>query len=96
MRLLFDFPRHGFIGLLAIRKTGLVRRRLHLGDYHSAQCERLLQRANVHSHQMSVSFDVFGAEFVELVGDLSRHDRRQRRRDRHKEDQAYGNAEYAF
>jgi hypothetical protein len=42
---------------------------------------------------MPIRFDIFAAELVELMGNPACHHRRQRRRDRHQEDQAEGDAE---
>jgi hypothetical protein len=76
-----------------IRNECLVRRRLHPADHHPACRQSLLQRMDIHPRQMSVRLDIFAAELIELMGNPAGHHRRQRRRDRHQEDQAEGDAE---
>jgi len=84
------------VDLLQVRESGLIRRHLRLRDHHPANRQRLLQRADVHPRQMAIGFDIFGAEFVELMGNLARHHRRQNRRDCHQDDQPDGDGKDAF
>ena len=93
LRFLLDFLALRLIDFPLIRHGWLVGRRLHPADHQPAQRQRLLQRTDIHPRQMPIRLDIFGTELVELVGNLARHHHRQRRRDRHQEDQSEGDAE---
>ena len=94
LRFLIDFRSLRLIDFLPLRKNAASSGGdCILRDHHPAQRQCLLQRADIHPRQMPIRLDVFAAELVELMGNLARHHRRQRRRDRHQEDQADGDAE---
>jgi hypothetical protein len=93
LRFLMDLQPFRLVDRLAFSKAWNVRRRLHLGDHHPAKRQRLLQRADIHPRQMSVGFNVFGCQFVELMSNSSRHHRRQNRRNGHQDDQSQCDAE---
>ena len=93
LRFLLDFLALRLIDFPLIRHGWLVGRRLHPADHQPAQRQSLLQRTDIHPRQMPIRLDIFGTELVELVGNLARHHHRQRRRDRHQEDQSEGDAE---
>ena len=93
LRFLMDLQPFRLVDLLALSKACIVRRRLHLGDHHPAKRQRLLQRADIHPRQIPVGLNVFGGQFVELMGNSSRHYRRQNRRNGHQDDQSQSDAE---
>jgi hypothetical protein len=49
----------GSIDLHALCKNLIIRRRLHLGDYHLTEGESALQRSHVRARQVAIGRDIF-------------------------------------
>ena len=54
----------GPIDLHALRKSHVIRRRLHLGDNHLTQGEGTLERSHVRARQVPIGWEIFIGQLV--------------------------------